>query len=190
MNETGKMPSAEIKHTQWCVITGAPCSSKTAVIEGLAQRGYRVVPEAARTYIDNQLAMGRSLQKIKADPLAFERHILLQKVRVENSLPASSLIFLDRAVPDSIAYFQLENLPIAEPLFFSGCVRYAKVFLFERLRFEPDSVRAENSTLATRIETLLAAAYQRLGYAIARVPVSTIELRIERILRQTQESSP
>ena len=184
LNRNSKHPSAALKSTRWCVITGAPCSGKTAVIEGLGQRGYRVIPEAARAYIDSQLAAGRTLQEIKADPLSFERLILMRKVQLESSLPASDLIFLDRGIPDSIAYFQLENLPITEPLLYSRNVRYAKVFLFDRLHFETDSVRAENSAMAAHIETLLISCYQALGYAMTRVPVMPIEQRIQWVARQ------
>jgi hypothetical protein len=66
--------------TNWHVITGAPCSGKTAVIEALARQGYRIVPEIARSYIESRLACGATLNAIKADALAFESHILLGKI--------------------------------------------------------------------------------------------------------------
>ncbi len=49
------------KKTQWHVITGPPCSGKTAVIDELANRGYQVVPEVAGAYIDSQLSRGVTL---------------------------------------------------------------------------------------------------------------------------------
>ena len=168
--------------TNWYVITGAPCSGKTSVIEGLADRGHRVVREVARAFIDRQLAEGLALSEIKADILAFERKILLEKVRIENELPGSQTVFLDRAVPDSIAYFQIEGLDIAEPLRYSQSARYRKVFLFERLTFEKDRVRSENHALANRIEGLLAKSYAMLGYKVIGVPLLTIDQRIDFVL--------
>ncbi len=170
--------------TNWCVITGAPCSGKTSVIEGLAHRGYPVVHEAARSFIDSQLAKGPSLGEIKADILTFERGILLEKVRIEKKLPKDRLVFLDRAVPDSIAYFQLEGLDIEEPLKCSQSLKYRNVFLFDRLTFETDPVRSEDQALAARIDGLLAESYAMLGYAVIRVPVLTVDQRIDFVLRQ------
>ena len=176
--------SASARRVPWSVITSAPCSGKTAVIETLAGRGYTVVPEVARAYIDSLLAEGRTLAQIKADALAFERHILLEKVRIEQALAGNRPAFLDRAVPDSIAYFRLEGLPAHEPMRLSRSTRYARIFLFERLDFEKDNVRAEDEALAARLEMLLAEAYVQLGYEVIRVPVMDIHRRAAFVLER------
>ena len=56
-----------VRQTNWCVITGAPCSGKTAVIYELKQGGYKVIHEVARAYIDEMLDDGQPLDQIKAD---------------------------------------------------------------------------------------------------------------------------
>lgn len=173
------------EETNWYVITGAPCSGKSAVIQMLAQRGFEVVHETARAFIDSQLACGYTLEKIKSDILSFERHILIEKVRIEKRLPRQQIHFLDRAVPDSVAYYQIEGLDGTEPLSYSRHVRYKGVFLFERLAFETDAVRTEDSELAERIELLLEKCYQQLGYTINRVPVMPIERRVEWVLQHS-----
>ncbi len=172
--------------TNWYVISGAPCSGKSAVIEILARRGYSVVHETARTYIDSQLASGRTLQEIKSDILSFERHILLAKVRIEATLAKNRIHFLDRAVPDSVAYYQLEGLNCDEPLAYSRQNQYRGIFLFERLAFETDTVRTEDNELAGQIELLLEKCYQQLGYAITRVPVMPVEQRADWVLKHTR----
>jgi predicted ATPase len=169
--------------TRWQVITGAPCSGKTTLIEALADRGHRVVPETARAYIDRCLAQGMTLSQIKADPLRFEQKILLDKVALESSLPKDQLIFMDRAIPDSVAYYRFEGLDPAEPLRYSRAVRYETVFLLDRLEFEPDAVRSEDADDAARLEALLAECYGRLGYAVVSVPVMKIDERIGFISR-------
>lgn len=100
------------ERTNWYVITGAPCSGKTSVLRGLEQRGFQVVDEVARAFIDSQLARGRTLAEIKADVGSFERHILFEKMRIEKNLSRNRTVFFDRAVPDSIAYFQVEGLEL------------------------------------------------------------------------------
>jgi predicted ATPase len=164
------------------VITGAPCSGKTSVIEGLSRRGCKVVPEAARAYIDSQLNLGYSLEEIKSDILSFERHILHAKVRIEKKLSKTQNVFLDRAIPDSIAYFQLVGLAWTEPLAYSRMFRYKKIFMFDQLAFEKDAVRSENPILSAHIESLLEQCYRDLGYPITRVPALPIDQRIEFIL--------
>ena len=168
--------------TRWSVITGAPCSGKTAVIHMLEQRGYKVVHEVARAYIDNELMRGKTLAEIKADEWAFERHILMEKVRIESTLDKDEIIFFDRGVPDSIAYYKLNGLDYTEPFQKSGEVRYQNVFLFERLRFLTDPVRSEDEKTALRLNRLIEESYQSLGYDIIHVPLLSVEERTALVL--------
>ncbi len=117
-----------MQRTNWYVITGAPCSGKTAVISALEQRGYPVVHEVARAYIDKELKNGKSIAKIKSDVLLFERHILYKKIEIEKSLSKDATVFLDRGVPDSIGYYILEGLYPDEPIKKSKQTRYKKIF--------------------------------------------------------------
>ena len=177
----------ENKHqhsTRWSVITGAPCSGKTAVIHMLQQRGYQVVHEVARALIDNELRKGKTLPEIKAAEWAFERRILMEKVRIESALKKDEIIFFDRGIPDSIAYYKLNGLDPAEPFQKSGEVRYQNVFLFERLRFLTDPVRSENEKTARRLGRLIAESYQSLGYDLIRVPLLGVEERTEFVLER------
>lgn len=171
-----------VRRTQWRVITGAPCSGKTAVIDELARRGHPVVPETARAYIDRELARGRRLDEIKADAAAFEGHIFRTKLELERRLPADEPLFLDRGLPDSIAYFTLEGLDPRAPLRHSRRITYQRVFLFERLEFLKDPVRSEDPQTAARIEWLIEEVYSRLGYRIVRVPVLPIAARADYVL--------
>lgn len=172
-----------MEQTGWIVITGAPCSGKTSVVRELQNRGHRVVDEVARSFIDIEKERGRSLREIKTDVLSFERAILYRKLDIETSLPIDETIFLDRAIPDSIAYFMVEDLDPAEPLMKSRMYRYRRIFLFERLLLEYDRVRTENDAIAARIDNLLESAYRRLGYDVLRIPVLPVKQRTDYILR-------
>lgn len=149
----------------------------------LEQRGYKVVHEVARAYMDNKLMKGKTLPEIKADEWAFERHILMEKVRIESTLEKDEIIFFDRGVPDSIAYYKLNGLDSTEPFQKSGEVRYQNVFLFERLRFLTDPVRTEDEKTARRLNRLIEESYQSLGYDIVHVPLLSVEERTEFILK-------
>ncbi|PQP34001.1 hypothetical protein C6A37_10030, partial [Desulfobacteraceae bacterium SEEP-SAG9] len=114
------------------------------------------------------------------------RHILYKKAEIEASLPENSIIFFDRAVPDSIAYFKLEGLDPDEPLKISRNVRYKKIFLFERLSFARDEARSENDAQATSLESLIIKGYQMIDYDIVRVPLLSVKQRSEFILQHLQ----
>ena len=150
----------------------------------LEQRGYKVIHEVARAYIDNELMKGKTLAQIKADEWAFERHILLEKVRIESTLKKDEIIFFDRGVPDSIAYYKLNSLDAAEPFQKSGEVRYQNVFLFERLRFLTDPVRTEDEKTARRLNRLIEESYQSLGYDIIHVPLLSVQERTDFVLER------
>lgn len=182
------MLSTTAHATRWNVITGAPCSGKTSVIKALEDRGHRVVHEAARSYIDTLISNGTPLDEIKSDILAFERHILEAKITIETSLPRDHLIFLDRAIPDSIAYYRLEGLCADEVFAQCRMVEYRRVFLFERFEFEKDGVRTENHAEAGRIEALLIQGYEALGYDLIRVPPVSIEERTAIVLNHLSEA--
>lgn len=167
----------------WYVITGAPCSGKTSVIDELHKRDYDTVPETARAYIEEQLAAGLTLAQIRADELAFERHVMYLKVANEVVRSPHNITFFDRAIPDSIAYYKLHGLDPSEPLSLSRQTGYKKVFLLDRLPFEKDTVRAEDDETAEKLEVLLEEAYRELEYDVVRVPVAPIEQRTDMILK-------
>lgn len=168
--------------TEWNVITGAPSSGKTAVIEALHRRGYQVVPEAARAFINREMARGKTLHQVKSDIHWFERTILMEKIRIESQLPADKVVFLDRAIPDSIAYYVLENLDPTEAIVEACRRRYRRIFMFERLKIKADGVRSEDDRKARRIDALLQDAYQNLGYPIFRVPALPLAERTDWIV--------
>ncbi|NNL75709.1 MAG: ATP-binding protein [Desulfobacterales bacterium] len=171
-----------MRQTKWCVITGAPCSGKTAVINEIEQRGIRVIHEVARSYIDQQLNKGLRLDQIKSDVLTFERHILYEKIRIQSSLPETETIFFDRGVPDSIAYYNLEGLDATEPIRASQDTRYRRIFFFERLDFFIDNVRSENEKTAVKLNKLLREAYRQSDYDIEVVPVMPVKERADKVL--------
>jgi predicted ATPase len=172
-----------MQRTNWYVITGAPCSGKTAVISELERRGYRVVHEVARAYIDKRLRHGETIAQIKADILSFERSILYKKIAIEQSLLKEETVFLDRAVPDSIGYYILEGLDPYDPIQKSRLWQYKKIFFFDRIPLEKDPVRSEDDKVASRIDRLLKESYGMLGYEMILVPLMNISDRVDFILR-------
>ena len=73
--------------TNWTVLTGAPCSGKTTLIDLLAERGCQAIEETGRIYIDSQLAKGCTLAELRSDESVFQRSLLDVRLSVEDGLP-------------------------------------------------------------------------------------------------------
>lgn len=173
--------------TEWIVITGAPSSGKTSVINDLKARGYQVQDEVAREYIEACISRGLSLQEIRADGgVELQRQILRLKLAREAVLPPDEIVFLDRGVPDSMTYFRLAGLDVAAAQEASARFRYDAVFIFDRLPVVPDGVRVEDEIMAGEIDQMLMQDYRSLGYDPVRVPVMPIAKRTDFILNFLQ----
>src|SRR5829696_8111024 len=127
---------------QWYVITGPPCCGKSTTVELLAQRGFTVRSEIARAYVDEEISNGRTIGDIRSDMRKFQREVLQRALASEDALPRDELIFLDRGIPDSLAYFALHGIA-ADP--YTNRIRsskYRKVFYLEPLdAYLPDYAR-------------------------------------------------
>ena len=171
-----------VRLTKWCVVTGAPCSGKTTLVQALQDHGCRTIPEAARIIIREEMALGKSLHQITAATAQFEQKILRRKQTIEKGLPADQTIIFDRGLPDSIAYFRMAGLSTAEPYRLSRRVRYQKVFFLEPLPFITDGERLENAAQAARLGELIWTAYRELDYAIITVPAVPLGKRVRLVL--------
>ncbi len=181
--------------TNWRVITGAPCSGKSTLIELLAKHGHQVVTESARICIKEEVAKGRSMQDIRSDLIALQRKIENMELQVERELPPQALLFLDEAVPGSLAWHRWYGLDPNEILLNCFHRRYASVFILERLPFKVDEERVpEMDAIAAFLDEWYPRDYRVLGYDIVRVPVLPPEERLafilERVSDQAQAKDP
>lgn len=168
----------------WYVITGAPYAGKTSVIKLLEEEGYRVVYEAARIYIDQEIKKGRTIKEIRQDELLFQEEILKYKIEYEKKLPKDEIIFFDRGIPDSQAYYNLYGVTNDKLLkkALDNCA-YKKVFLFDFLDYEKDYARTENKEQQAQIHSLLEQAYKKINAPLIKVPtMNSKEERLDFIL--------
>jgi predicted ATPase len=173
----------EPKDNNWIVVTGAPSAGKTTILETLSQKSYNVLPENARIYIDQQIAGGRTIGEIRADEFEFQKVIAHMNIEREKTLSRSELVFMERAIPDSLAYF--ERLGRDVPDFLQEAAKYVsyrKVFLLEPLPFESDYARTEKSEDVAALHVALEKAYRGVGADPVLVPATSVEGRITFIL--------
>ncbi|MCK4860201.1 MAG: ATP-binding protein [Candidatus Omnitrophica bacterium] len=169
---------------EWYVITGGPSSGKTTIISRLSEKGYYVVPEAARILIDNELALGKSLEEIRINELEFQRKVLKLKIEIESKTPQDKIVLFDRAMPDSIAYYKVCEGNADEVMRFCKEKRYKKIFFLEQLPFEKDYARIEDEMLANKLSMLLKQAYMDLNYDVVSVPPVDVDERLKLILSE------
>lgn len=170
--------------TQWVVITGAPSSGKTSVIEALQKRGYATQEESARAVIEEKLQSGQTLDEVRAPASAgrLQGEILERKLALEKKLDPHTIAFLDRGIPDSISYFRLAGIDTAPAIAASKLYKYRQVFIFDRLPLQKDGVRSESENIASLLDAAIENDYKAMGYNPVRVPVMPIEERADFIL--------
>lgn len=153
----------------------------------LDELGHHTTHEEARHYIDLQRIQGRSVAEIRSRQREFQRSVLEMQIETEAGLDPDDLVFLDRAVPDSLAYYRFLDLePDALLLEALQRVSYRAVFLLDLLPLHRDYARTEDEAAQRRIHELIAEVYRELGVPIVHVPVLPEAERVQFLLRNVE----
>jgi predicted ATPase len=169
--------------TNWYVITGGPGSGKTTTVNLLSKRGYKTTIEHARHYIDTQRIGGKTIEEVRKNQREFQSGILDMQIEQERSLSPHDIVFLDRAIPDSLAYCRFLDLDPDEKLLNAlKAASYKKIFILDVLPLVNDYAREEDEAAQKRIHELLTAVYESLPFPVVHVPVLLPEGRVDFIL--------
>lgn len=171
-----------MRKNNWYIITGAPHAGKTTLLKKLKERGYTVRPEAARVYIDRELKKGKTLREIRKDEFAFQKKILKIKIRNEKKASPEEVIFWDRGIPDSLAYYEM--LETERDPFLQRALKechYKKVFLLSPLPYKKDYARTENHDQQLLIHRLLRKAYRK--HPVVELKSRSRERRVSAVLK-------
>ena len=152
------------------IITGAPSTGKTSIINSLKGDNYTVLDEAAREeIIAQQLSKGNAFpwNNVKQFSALVLRRILSKK------LPQNSL-FSDRGIPDIIAYLKMANIPVDKEYYeaVKATNYYKKVFLDPICKeiFINDDQRKESLEEAVQLQEVLIETYKDLNFEILEIP--------------------
>ena len=172
------------RQTNWYVITGGPSSGKTTTVNLLKERGYITTFEHARHYLDTQRLKGKTIDEVRKNQSEFQLGVLDMQIEQESQISPDILVFLDRAIPDALAYYRFLNLPKDEKLTeVLRTVSYKKVFVLDCLPLVEDYARTEDMDAQKKIHALLLEVYESLGFPVVKVPVMEPEERVDFILK-------
>lgn len=172
------------------VVTGGPGSGKSSLLEALARRGVRTMPEGGRAIIRDQVRIGGHALPW-ADRAAFAEQMLgwdLRSYHEASSQPGP--VALDRGIPDVVGYLTLCGLPVPEHMR-TAAMLYPynrRVFLAPWWPdiFGQDAERKQDAAEAERTCQVMAETYTHLGYEVVELPLTGIEQRADFVLRHLQ----
>lgn len=168
------------------VITGGPCSGKSTLLKALEKKGFAVVEEAAKEIIFLEKERGLNEPWLEDTFLDFQTKIVELQLKKEAEIPPNmGVIFIDRGLPDSLAYFKYRKFKPSKKLL--ECVKnrdYKKVFFLEQLPMHKKvDYRVENEDEASRISRIVKDTYENLGYDLIVVPAFDVEERVNLIIK-------
>ncbi len=175
------------------IITGGPGVGKTTLIDSLQSRGFRVVPEAARKIIKEQVLInGEGLpwkDKEYYAQLMLEASILNYRDFVAEG--GSEMTFFDRGILDTICYMIMENIPLPDNLedLLNNHKYNNNVFIlppWEEI-YKTDSERKQTWEEAVYTFQKMKQVYTQYGYKVIEVPRIDVAARRKFIENQVSK---
>lgn len=145
--------------------------------------GYQTTIELARHYIDLQRMNGRSVDEIRSNQRQFQHKVLNLQIDLERRLDPHELVFLDRGLPDELAYYKYFNLPPDEKLVeYLEHARYKKIYIMDLLPLCADYARTEDVDAQKALHQLIIDTYNQRSEPVVMVPVLPPKERVQFIL--------
>ncbi|WP_341475811.1 ATP-binding protein [Christiangramia echinicola] len=167
-------------------MTGGPGTGKSSIINRLEEKGEKCLHEISRQVTLEAKKQGID-QLFLEQPLLFSEKLL--EGRLDQYLEAmefnSDHIFLDRGLPDVVAYMDYFDTKYPE-IFNKICQnnRYDLIFILPPWKeiYTSDNERYESYEEALKISSYLYSTYKRYGYNPIEVPKLSVEERTSFIL--------
>jgi len=163
------------------IITGAPSTGKSSIIQHLKTRGYLCMDEISREVI-------LQARKEGIEHLFISSPILFSEILLEKRLyqyqqakkTEEAIVFFDRGIIDIMAYLNFSktshNIDFNKAL---KEIKYDIVFICPPWQtiHKTDNERYESFNQAKEIHTKLVESYQKEGHKVIVVPFGTVEER-------------
>lgn len=172
------------------LISGAPGTGKTRIIEELSNNGYRCHPEISRNIISHQIATDGNITPWQ-DLETFSQ-IVLQKRIAQFDNAEKEIEFYDRGIIDIIAYMRKDDLKI-NPDWIRIAKEYRyfnKVFIAPPWKeiYHKDDERMEDYHTSTDVHKFMVNTYKSFDYEVILIPKSKVSDRINFIQKEIEQA--
>lgn len=165
-----KLPRQLSENTAWIVLTGAPSTGKSTVLESLADRGYSTHREQAREFLEQQIARGLAMPQLTTDPKMLVQRIFERNLQTHRNTSRQGVAIFDRGLPDVLAFGLIDHVDIEPYIPQCGEFRFVTAFLFERVPTHLDRLVYHSQTQLDEIERACEGIYTALGAVVHRLP--------------------
>lgn len=180
-----------MKKKNYFILTGAPGSGKTSVLDSLRERITCVEEPARRVLKDNALEGEPNLSERK--PGLFVELLLEYSIEsYDRELQGDGFFLFDRGVPDVMAYAEWYCFPLQK--FKSASLEYEYnplVFVAEPWEeiYTQDSERKMTFAQTQVFHEMLLKSYESLGYILIPLPNQSVADRAQFILSKIKQNS-
>lgn len=132
--------------------------------------------EHARHFLDTQRLKGKTIEEVRKNQKGFQLAVLEAQIKQEKEIEPNLLVFLDRAIPDALAYYRFLKLkPDPKLTVALKTVSYKKFFIMDCLPLKNDYARIENAVAQKEIHALITEVYESLSFEVVHVPTIAAE---------------
>ncbi|WP_299710875.1 AAA family ATPase [uncultured Tenacibaculum sp.] len=162
------------------IITGAPSTGKTTLINSLQKNGHTVFEEVSRRIIISE--QQKNSNKTPWENVSGFTKLVHQQTIKELHTPILQHAFVDRGLADNIAYLQLKKQPVSDDFldfdyqsFYHNTVFFCPLW---KEIYTQDEQRLQSFEEAKQLQNLLLNTYNDLGFSILEIPKTTVHKRL------------
>ena len=169
------------------VLTGAPGSGKTALLQHLQALGFQGIAEPARQILAEQRSIGGNGLPDK-DAHLFVDLLLSRMIGDYDRMETSTApVFFDRGIPDALGYATHFGFDYPPGRNAARIYRYNPLLFFapswEQI-YTPDEERTLSFQAARQFGEVLRTIYEQSGYTLIEIPCLPVEERAQFILNR------
>jgi predicted ATPase len=170
-------------NTYWYVITDSPSTEKTTIINRLCKQGYKTTIEQASHYIKIRNVTDQTVKELRSNILEFQLGVLNMQIEQKASINANDVVFLDKAIPDALAYYRFLGLEVNKILKEAmRNINNKKKIILDKLPLVNDDARLESKNDQNTIHELITEVYEPLPFPVIQVPILPLLERLYFIL--------
>lgn len=166
--ETPHIPEKLRTPTQWVVITGAPSSGKTTIVNRLVPYlpNFTLVPEVAREIILSDINEGNIPDMSPGYNNELNKRVSAKRKVLEATIDPEKPTLMDRGTHDIQAFARYFGV---DESYIDTEKKYKDVFMMTPLPYQIDEGRLADPELVAKMDSILLRVYREHGYQPIRV---------------------